>query len=200
MQFLKNFAEKKGKKGIQNVVIMLLAGIALLLLSSYFSNLRGDGADRDERDWQHQVETEARETTQAESQGMAAYIARQMEDILSLVAGAGQVRVMLTLGGTSTIYAQNIQASISNTTEDDGEGGTRSIDTESLSNSFVALRGANGEERPLRLEEIAPTVQGVIIVAQGAGDVAVRDALTRGAHTLLGIGAHQVQVFQMDTR
>ena len=126
-----------------------------------------------------------------------AYLARQMEEILSLVAGAGQVRVMLTLGSSAGIYAQNTQASLSMTTEEDGEGGVRNVDTETSSHTYVMVRQTDGSERPLRLQELRPTIEGVIIVAEGAGDVTVRDALVRAAHTVLGIGAHRVQVFQM---
>jgi stage III sporulation protein AG len=123
-----------------------------------------------------------------------------MEEILSQIVGAGQVRVMLTMGTSASIYAQNSQTSHSATIELDGEGGERNIDVESSSHSYVMVRQSDGSERPLRIQELRPETLGVIIVAEGAGDVAVRDALTRAAHTVLGIGAHRVQVFQMEVK
>lgn len=193
LQIFKNFMDKKGKKGLQNLVIMLVAGIVLLLVSAYFANTRGDGASGELMVESLEFEAVAVSSTLSQER----YISQQMEEILSLVAGAGQVRVMLTLGSPASIYAQNTQASLSITTEEDGEGGVRNIDTETSSHTYVMVRQSDGSERPLRIQEVRPNIEGVIIVAEGAGDVAVRDALVRAAHTVLGIAVHRVQVFQM---
>ncbi|MCL2575887.1 MAG: hypothetical protein FWE33_05585 [Defluviitaleaceae bacterium] len=207
MQFLRNFLdkgdksngdEKGGKKSkkVQNLLIMLLVGVLLLLASSYFAN-RSSGGDEDFSilpldDGRPQLSSAVEQASEA--------VARQMEEILSQIAGAGEVRVMLTFGTSINIYAQNTQASLSHTTEEDGEGGLRSIDVESSTHTYVMVRQPDGSERPLRIQEIHPQVEGVIVVAQGAGDVVVRDALVRATHTLLGIGAHRVQVFQMTSQ
>ncbi|MCL2235185.1 MAG: hypothetical protein FWB98_01945 [Defluviitaleaceae bacterium] len=193
MQILKNFMEKKGKKGVQNLVVMLIAGVVLLLISAYFASTRGDGESGELR--VESLEFEAPVVTSTLSQ--ESYIAQQMEEILSLVAGAGQVRVMLTLGSSASVYAQNTQINLAITTEEDGEGGVRNIDTETSSHTYVMVRQGDGSERPLRIQELRPNIEGVIIVAEGAGDVVVRDALVRAAHTVLGIAVHRVQVFQM---
>ncbi|MBQ9263886.1 MAG: hypothetical protein IJ189_06690 [Clostridia bacterium] len=42
------------------------------------------------------------------------------------------------------------------------------------------------------------TPVGAVIVAQGAGDIAVRLQLQRAAQTLLGLSAQQVEVFPME--
>jgi len=204
MQFFKNLMDKKGKedresgdgskkaKKAQVLFIMLLVGVLLLLASNYF-------ADRSERNEPIVAELDfGRQTApQTTVELTSEALARQMEEILSQIAGAGDVRVMLTFGSSSSIYAQNIQTSLSATIEEDGEGGTRSIDVESATHTYVMMRQPDGSERPLRIQEILPQVEGVIVVAEGAGDVAVRDALVRATHTLLGIGSHRVQVFQM---
>jgi stage III sporulation protein AG len=202
-QFFKNFLEKNGRKRVQNLLLMLLAGILLLVVSAYFASVqRGEGGDDlgvlaiEFDDFAPQSE-QARSTSHG-TESLAGYLARQLEEILSLVAGAGDVRVMLTMGSSQMVYAQNSQENISTTIEHDGEGGIRNIDTQTGSLTYVMVRMADGAERPLRLQETRPDIQGVIIVAQGGGDIAVRDALIRAAHTVLGIGAHQVQVFQMN--
>ena len=198
MQFFKDFIEKNGKKKVQGLFVMLLIGVMLLLASGYFG--RGDddtnvgGLDVSEISFEN---AQAQVASQQVSESLSAYLSRQLEEILSLVAGAGQVRVMLTMGAGSSVYAQNVQTNHSATLEDDGTGGTRNIEAETSANTYVTLRQADGSERPLRLQEVRAPIEGVIIVAEGANDVAVRDALIRAAATGLGIGMHQVQVFQM---
>jgi stage III sporulation protein AG len=105
---------------------------------------------------------------------------------------------MLTLTGSAMVYATDTIHSHSITMEDDGEGGTRNMDVQSATNTYVMLRQSDGSERPLILAEILPQVQGVIIVAEGAGDINVQDALIRAAHTVLGIGVHRVSVLQLE--
>ncbi|MCL2753404.1 MAG: hypothetical protein FWE44_04560 [Defluviitaleaceae bacterium] len=205
MQFFKNLLDKKGNRGggddskkgkkAQSLLIMLLLGVLLLLASNYFAN-RDEGNDT-VADIPY-IERHNIALTNASSL-TAEGLAQQMEEILSQIAGAGEVRVMLTFGSSSSIYAQNIQTSLSATVEEDGEGGTRNIDTEASTHTYVMMRQPDGSERPLRIQEILPQVEGVIVVAAGAGDIAVRDALVRATHTLLGIGSHRVQVFQMAT-
>jgi len=200
MQFLKNFTEKNGKKKVQALFLMLLAGVLLLVVSAYFASTGGDGEGFSVLEIEGFGNEELGIRNEEFRESVAAYLSRQLEEILSLVAGAGQVRVMLTMGNSSSVYAQNSQVSLSTTVEDDGDGGSRNIDSETSSLNFVMVRMADGSERPLRLQEVRPAIEGVMIVAQGAGDVAVRDALIRGAATVLGIGVHQVQVFQKVTQ
>lgn len=198
MQFFKNLTEKIGKKRVQSLFVLLFAGVLLLVLSAYFANAGGDETNNfSVQEIDFSDNNQASLASHQLSESLSSYLSQQLEEILSLVAGAGQVRVMLTMGSTASVYAQNSQTSLSATLEDDGEGGSRNIDSETSSHSYVTLRNADGSERPLRLQEIRAPIEGVIIVAEGAGDITVRDALIRAAATGLNIGLHQVQVFQM---
>jgi len=141
---------------------------------------------------------ESRDNIQSSSV-MAADLARELENILGRIEGAGEVFVMLHMSsGSEMIFAQNHTTDESFTTETDANNGTRNIETYSHQNNHVALRQNDGSEVPLIIMEIAPRIEGVIIVAQGGGNAAVRESLVRAAHTVLGIRPHQVQVFQMN--
>ncbi|MCL2168841.1 MAG: hypothetical protein FWB74_02310, partial [Defluviitaleaceae bacterium] len=137
MQFIKNMVEKNGKKKTWWLLGLLFVGIMLLVVSTLFANRQGGGnndnwqvspIDFDAQDnyGNYQLSIINYQLTESLSQ----YLTRQLEEILSLVAGAGNVRVMLTMGSGASVFAQNTQTSHSATTEDDGEGGTRAIDTE----------------------------------------------------------------------
>ena len=193
-EFLKNFFDKMGRKGAQNLVLMLLLGVALLIASAYFANA-SSASDSDAAN--HIPWMDIEPVVQTHSTSLSAYLAREMEEILSLVAGAGEVRVMLTMGSGTNIFARNSQENVAATTEDDGEGGMRSIHSVNSSITYVMVRQSDGSEAPLMLQDIGPGIEGIIIVAQGGGDVAVRDALTRAAQAVLGVAPHRVLVLQM---
>ena len=196
-EFLKKFIDNKGKKGVQNLILMLLAGVTLLAASAYFANTTGgDGLFVSSQDLPQEVNDDY-------TYDQGAYIpevrslTEELEEILSLVAGAGQVRVMITLGNAESIFAHNTQQNVSATIEEDGEGGTRNVESVNASITYVMVRQNDGSEVPLMLQEIRPAIEGIIIVAQGGGDPHVASALTRAAQAVLGVPAHRVQVFEM---
>ena len=124
---------------------------------------------------------------------------QRLEEILSLVEGAGKVRVMISpLGGRETVFATDTNVSRSDTYEQDAQGGTREQRQYQRQEGTVII-GSGANERPLVLREIEPRVEGIVILAEGGGNIHVRDALTRAAQTVLGVGAHRVQVLQMAT-
>jgi len=198
-EFLKNFFEKKGKKGVQTLVIMLVCGVLLLIASAYFAN-DGGGVNILPLAFEsppEQTFAHAEETSLSASTTLSSYLTQQLEEILSFVAGAGNVRVMLTMGDGANIFAQNSQENVAATTEDDGEGGVRNIHSINSSITYVMVRRSDGSEAPLVLQEISPTIEGIVIVAQGGGDIAVVDALTRATQAVLGVAPHRIQVLEM---
>jgi len=190
---IKSFFDKHGKKGAQKLVLLLLLGVALLLASTYFANM----GENQPLVLPSTLVENITETPVVYPQSSAKYLADQLEEILSLVAGAGEVRVMLTIGAGGASFAQNSQHNISVTTEEDGEGGVRNVESTNIMATYVMVRQNDGSEIPLMLHQIAPNIEGIIIVAQGGGDVAVQRALTQAAQALLGTPPHRVQVFQM---
>jgi len=192
---LTNLFKNGNKKNLYGLVILFFAGVALLILSkTIFSpspqpeRLSGDNAGiiapiltKDEKD------TSYEET-----------LTKQLEDILSLMDGAGRVRVMLTLSyGSEIILADDTVSDESITLETDTEGAQRTIDQSKHDERTVLAKQNDGSEKPIVLKEIMPRVEGVIIVAEGGGNIAVKAALTDAARTVLGIEIHKVHVSKM---
>ena len=112
---------------------------------------------------------------------------------LSQVAGAGQVQVLVALErGTVQVFAADRSTSHAATQEQDAQGGTRHQTNYSVNEQHLLV-----QNQPVVLESQAPVVGGVIIIAEGGGNVHVQDALLRATTALLGIGAHRVQVLPM---
>lgn len=122
-------------------------------------------------------------------------LARRLEAILSHVAGAGSVRVQVTLASGPS---QQVQVDASRTTstiqEKDTSGGTRVTNNSEESSKTVLLPQGSGAEAPVVLRQQRPEVAGVLVVAEGAGDAGVRAELTRATSTALGISLNHIQV------
>ena len=85
-------------------------------------------------------------------------------------------------------YARNDKMN-QETSEQDRYGGDRKRREENMS-SDIAVSGSSA----LLVEEKAPEILGVLVVAEGAGDAAVKEQLTDATATLLNVSPHQVRV------
>jgi len=123
---------------------------------------------------------------------------RRLQEVLSLVNGAGQVEVMLTLSGSrEIILAEDTTTNESSVKEVDSAGGSRENHSLAKDMRTILIQSPGGGQEPIILREIVPKVEGVIIVAEGGDDVFVKEALMRAASTVLGVDIHRVRVLKM---
>jgi len=122
----------------------------------------------------------------------------ELEAFLSLVDGAGRVRVMVSaFGGRETVFAVDTTSNHSYVMEEDAQGGTRDQRQISTQEQTVIITDRNGIDQPLILREIEHRIEGIVIIAEGGDDPFIRDALTRAAMAVLGAEAHRVHVLSM---
>lgn len=117
-------------------------------------------------------------------------ISRELENILSQVKGAGQVRVSISLYSDGMkSYASNTKNDVRETVEHDSNSGERKIREENM-NSEIAVSGGSA----LLVEEKAAQIIGVLVVAEGADDPAVKEELSDATAALLNLSPHQIRV------
>lgn len=128
-------------------------------------------------------------------QSEEAYLAGRLEKMLSQIAGAGAVDVVVKLEGSARVeYAAN-----SNTgrrvTEEKESGTVQRVTTENDDNDqLVVVRGENGFEAPVVEREVAPRVQGILVVAEGASDPYIKARLFRAVQVALGVEPQKVLI------
>lgn len=133
--------------------------------------------------------------TDSETIGVAEEMGRQMEELLSQVAGAGKVTVSIRLETEGEArYSANSRLERRRTDEKGQDGLVRSIDEETRLEELVMEKTARGEELPVMSGKTAPVVAGAVIVAEGASVDAVRLALARAAASILDIPLYRVVV------
>ena len=113
-------------------------------------------------------------------------IQREMEDILSKIAGVGQVQVMLTLeNGGERQLAQDGELSYSGSPQEP-EDYSRRWETVITSDS--------GEDAPVVTRQTYPVYRGALVVCQGGDRAEVRLAVTEAVTALTGLSADRVTV------
>ena len=89
-----------------------------------------------------------------------------------------------------------MQTDSSSTTEADSQGGSRTSQQTSRSENTVYHTGGNNE--PYVVKTLAPQIEGVLVIAQGAGNGNVSRTIVEIAQALFDVEAHKVKVVRME--
>ncbi|MEW6065428.1 hypothetical protein P378_19315 [Desulforamulus profundi] len=200
MSWLKNLVgdgEADGPKKEQMKKIKLLAAGAVIGIGLLFlGGLGNDKSAKTPPPVQEKAAVIQNQNNQAKT-AMASeeeYLSQKLCQMLEQVEGAGKVKVTVRLeNSTQTEYAVNTSTGKKTTQEKDQSGGTRVL-TEDTDTGQLVLVSRNGEETPVMSREIAPTVAGVLVVADGAGDPGVKAQLFRATQVALGVEPQKVIV------
>lgn len=192
LEKIKSMTESKNKKKlIENSVIAIIIGIILIITAG---TLFGGGGKKgtDEQQQSKGTELVSKPLVQEDSSS----IEKEMEEILSQMAGAGKVDVMITYEtGKESVPATNVKRNDNSTQEKDTSGGTRDI-TQNDFESNVVYEEGQGTKKPIILKEIQPKVKGVVIIADGADNPVVKENLCNAAKVLLDVEIHKIEVLK----
>ncbi len=178
-------AEKDGarRKSGPLLLLLLVLGIGLLLFNSFFSYGK-------KKEPPAAASLPEAGSTWSEEQ----FICR-LSEILSQIRGVGEVELFLTpeTSGKLELVADREQTQ-RRTDEGDSGGGNREVVEETLRTTYVILRDQQGNEIPLVIEEGKPRYRGVLVVAAGVDDPAVKARVIEALQVLLGLPAHRITV------
>jgi len=193
MKYLRKYVEAKDKKILIYLAMIAAVGALLMLWGRTERNTPSPIA---EEPWPPAISAGPEATPMPLNHTRPERaLEEDLEEFLSLVAGAGRVRVMVSaLGNRETVFAVDTTSNRSYILEEDAQGGTRDQRQHQTLEQTVITTDRNGKDQPLILREIEPRVEGIVIIAEGGEDPFVRDALTRAAMAVLGVDAHRVQV------
>lgn len=194
MNYLKDLLKKQNrKKLVENAAVAILAGIIIMIAAGSLF----------QKDSTKAKETAAAGTAAEGTSGNSSTadkdekLERKMETILSKVDGAGRVSVMVTyVSSSELITAKDTKKTENNTQEKDNTGGTRTTSDNQVESSIIYEEGQDSTKKPLIVKTLEPEVKGVVVVADGAADVQVKERLSMAVHVLLGVSLNKIEVFE----
>lgn len=135
------------------------------------------------------VEETTQQTGQERADDATAALEKRLEETLSLIDGAGKVRVMITMKDTGE---KVVEKDVTRRTDADA-GGTGNSD---LSQSSVYEKEGS-TETPYVSNEMTPQVEGVLVVAQGGGNSLVKQNILQSVMALFPLEAHKITIVKM---
>lgn len=166
-------------------LILGIFGVLLLVIA-----LPSDGGETSKRDiLQNSVEETVQSEADQSGDDAATELERRLEETLSLIDGAGKVRVMITLKDTGE---KVVEKDVSRRS-DAGADGAQNTD---LSQSSVYEKEGS-KETPYISNELTPQVEGVLVVAQGGGNSMVKQNILQSVMALFPLEAHKITIVKM---
>lgn len=174
-----NDTEKKKLKPL--IFLSVICILALIVMS-----VIPDGTKKEANvSTDSEVKTSNAETEKKDLEG-------KLIEILGKINGAGDVDVMITFQSSEEIVpAYNSNTTTETTKEQDSSGGERTT-TSSTQNKTMITSNSN---EPVILKTSEAEIKGVIVVASGANDPAVKELLYDAVKTSLQVSGHQVEIY-----
>ncbi len=185
------YNNEQSKKKLLNLITMLCLGVIIVIGASTFT-------DKEETEQELTYINDNEDHVEEEKNNIIKNYSNELESkleyILGKINGVGNVNVMITLEDTAErIPAVNTTQSKETTSEEDSQGGVREVIKQDSTQQIVV--GSNKKDSILVIKEIKPEVKGVIVVAEGAEDINVKEKLYKAVKTVLGINGNRVEIY-----
>lgn len=180
-----------------NLVILILAGI-LLFVIALPTKERSSEKEQSTLWIEAEEETEEQQVTrQSQNQEYVAELEERLSGILSKMSGVGKAEVMITLAASEELVVEkDTPVSRSSTNENDSAGGSRII-SQMDGEETTVYRTNGSESEPYVVKTLYPKVEGVVVVAEGAGNGTVNKSIVDMVQVLFDLDAHKVKVVKM---
>ncbi len=192
-------------KNRNNLIVVVLAGILLMVIALPVENAgrkeksSASGENENNSD-SYFIEPQKDGESGTDLDDYVLAMEQKIEEILGEMEGAGKVKVIITLrSSTEKIVEKDEPVTRSDTLEEDSQGGTRKVTSLDTGESTVYSSEGSASE-PYVVKTLAPEVEGVVVLAEGAGNGRVSKNISDAIQVLFGIEAHRIKVIRMETQ
>lgn len=193
-----NQENKQTNKKLNSYFYILIgAGVIIMILSNVTSTFQPNNnepaVDSDSEASEEEVSAN-RSSSPSTIVEYEKYYESQMKEILSDVIGVTNVSVKVNVASTEKkIHEKNRRNEKQVTEENDQEGGTRTIENHSIDEEVIIVKDGDND-KPVTIASEKPKVTGVIVVAQGAERLQVKQQIIEAVTRFLHVPSHQVSV------
>lgn len=119
----------------------------------------------------------------------------ELKEILQRISGVGRAEVFIAYEDDGKIIVEKDESvSEELIKEADSSGGTRT--TTSTRNEKATVYG--NTDAPYVIQELSPTIKGILVVAEGGGNMAVKKQIQETIEALFGLDSHKISIMKME--
>ena len=188
-EFWHSVKEKGDMKGRDKLLLLVLTGILLLVIVWPVSDNTGGQSD---------IQEEQQTSPVTGTDDYVTVMEQRLEAILENVEGAGKVAVMITVKDSGEQIVEKDESYFESSSQNASGSSPVSADSVSRSESTIYDQASGGS--PYVVQELKPAVEGVLVVAEGAGDETVVNEITYAVQVLFDVPVHKIKVAKMSSR
>ena len=189
--------EKSEKIKVENLVFFVVLLIVTIIIINTIWNGNKETTKQENSISTKQLASTVEQNTNVEQTGTV-NLEEKLENILSKIEGVGSVKVCINYSESSEVVAMyNENSKVSNTEETDTSGGTRKIQ-ETDTQKDIIYKEDNGNKIPITQKIVQPKIEGAIITAKGANNMATKTNIISAVEAATGLATHKIQVFEMN--
>lgn len=134
-------------------------------------------------------------TAQLTSEQYIAQLEERLSGIIGSIEGVGRCEVMVTAeNGVEYVYAIEESQNVNQTNSYEGDEVKKQTQQQNTEQKYIVVDAGSGKKEALLKTQRQPTIQGVVVVCEGAGSMVVQERVTQVVTTALGISYNKVCV------
>ena len=120
---------------------------------------------------------------------------QRLKEVLQKIKGVGRVEILITYEDKGRLVVEKDEIVSEELIEEaDSSGGQRKTTT--VQQEYRTIY--RDDETPYVIREIAPKVEGVLVVAEGGGNIETKKQITTAIEALFGLEAHKISIMKME--
>lgn len=203
--FFEDLFKNKDTKNLNpKLIIILIVGIALMLISNFYSDknqtvetlaTQKDNSKKSEQVSSDEYTTSDNQINSSKSALERSY-EKELQNALEQMSGISNVTVIVKLASSERVnYEKNNSMTKKNTEETDKNNGKRNIEEITNDNKVVVVKDGT-KDIPLVIEKDMPEVSGVMVVAEGVEKIQVKAKVIEAVTRVFSVESHRVAVME----
>lgn len=164
-------------KSVKHIEIIVAVALCTVFLLGYF------------------VYTQVRDKTEV-SEATASETAEKVADIVSAIEGVGKCEILITYDGAESVQIAYDEETVTTVTTDSDDNSDRVVENTTTTSTPVIIT-VDGVQQPLIVSKTPAKIQGIVVVAEGGDDVAVKIKIIDAICALLKVDGSKIKVYKM---
>lgn len=143
------------------------------------------------------IYTQVNDKTSVDEAADSSELAEKVAGIVSSIEGVGKCEILITYDGSESVEIAYDEETVTTVTTDSDGNSDRTVENTTTTSTPVIIT-VDGVQQPLIVSTTPAKIQGIVVVAEGGDDVAVKLKIIDAICALLKVDGSKIKVYKMN--